>query len=253
MTTSDVITRYGPMRVINEDPWVSRSLIELGEYSESEVGMVRRLIHLISRDHPITFVDAGAYIGDLTIPISREVRWVYAFEPQHEVREVLEYNLSANGVTNVTVFPFALGHRCEEIAYTPNPQDGSFGGVQMADPTGSCSTRMVTLDSLGLDVDFIKADVEGMEVPLLSGAMETIARCRPVLFCEFDTVFTPSLPQLNDAYEFMGYDCLPMSFYMWNVGNYNHCPSNPFGETVSFMKLGVPRITHATRTTHTPA
>jgi FkbM family methyltransferase len=42
-----------------------------------------------------------------------------------------------------------------------------------------------TLDSLRLtNVDFIKEDVEGHEIEGLTGALQTIARCRPVMLVE---------------------------------------------------------------------
>jgi hypothetical protein len=45
--------------------------------------------------------------------------------------------------------------------------------------------KVVTLDSKGLtNISMIKIDVEGMELQVLEGAMETIQRERPVLFME---------------------------------------------------------------------
>ena len=44
---------------------------------------------------------------------------------------------------------------------------------------------MITIDSLNLKrLDFMKIDVEGMEVEALKGAKETLARCLPQLVIE---------------------------------------------------------------------
>jgi hypothetical protein len=46
--------------------------------------------------------------------------------------------------------------------------------------------RIVSGDSLfaNVHVDFIKMDIEGMEMVALEGLKETIARCRPKIFIE---------------------------------------------------------------------
>lgn len=45
---------------------------------------------------------------------------------------------------------------------------------------------LVSVDSLELDrVDFIKIDVEGMEVDALKGALNTIEKYKPILTVEF--------------------------------------------------------------------
>ncbi len=46
------------------------------------------------------------------------------------------------------------------------------------------SVRQVSVDSLGLEPDLIKIDVEGMEADVIRGAKETIKRHSPVLYFE---------------------------------------------------------------------
>ena len=90
------------MHVIESDVWVSRSLSELGEWSESEMDVVRTVFKILRPVYPdgIEVVDAGAYIGDLTIPISKLVKKVYAFEPQQEVAYILRKNLELNNMSD---------------------------------------------------------------------------------------------------------------------------------------------------------
>ena len=46
---------------------------------------------------------------------------------------------------------------------------------------------LVTIDYLALKAcRFIKADVEGMELDVILGAQETIKRCRPLLYLEYE-------------------------------------------------------------------
>ncbi len=239
MTTSDIQTVHGPMRIINEDIWISRSLRELGEYSPSELKTMYMVLGLLSRGrYDSVVIDAGAFIGDLTIPLSRFCKKVYAFEPQEPVREILKHNLDINGITNVEVLSYALGNACETITYDSENIDVNPGGTQMG-TEGAGSVEMVSLDSLGIDVDFLKADVEGMEIPLLAGAMNTLERTRCPLFMERDTVIHDQYRHINDILQELGYDVYPMDFPFYRADNPNRSP-NTFGHTVSHMTLAIP-------------
>jgi len=69
--------------------------------------------------------------------------------------------------------------------------------------------RKMTLDELNLPrVDFIKIDIEGMEMEALAGARETIKKYRPILLIEKIKTDNRQLEQwLNDnGYRFMGLD-----------------------------------------------
>ena len=247
MTTSEVVTRHGQMRVVNEDIWVSRALRELGEYSESELQMMKMVLGLMSHGwYDSVVVEAGAYIGDLTVPLSRYCKRLYAFEPQEEIREILIHNLRINDCRNVEVLPYALGDSAGDITYKSPDQKweedhDSPGSIQMGDAGGRCTAPMVTLDSLDLDVDFLKADVEGMEIPLLAGAMNTMERLRTTLFLERDTVIYKDSVSLGAVVEMLGYDYYPMSFPIYGVDNIHKAP-NTFGTTVSHMALCIPRL-----------
>nr|WP_245933001.1 FkbM family methyltransferase [Caballeronia novacaledonica] len=76
---------------------------------------------------------------------------------------------------------------------------GSFGSLELRekgttlgvgqevsyDPRKGAAVPMISIDSLALErVDFIKIDVEGMEMDVLKGAAETLKRCAPVLLVE---------------------------------------------------------------------
>ena len=236
------------MHTIDDDPWVSRSLREQGEWSESEMDVMRTTFTIlcqapIYRDSGIEIVDAGAYIGDLTIPLA-QLTWVnkvYAFEPQPEVREILEKNIELNSITNIEVMPYALGHMNGPISFTPNTALGSPGSTQMRlDDSGEVKGEMRTLDSFGLAPQFIKADVEGMEMFVLNGAQETLKRSGPILFYERDTIPVPNAPEWDDLFRTLGYFIYQkLTCPIFNPKNFNHAP-NTFGNYASLMGLAVP-------------
>ena len=246
MTTIDIDCRHGRMRVFEQDPWTSRSLRELGEYSEEELLFLQQVIQtLSSREGPIEMIEAGAFIGDMTIPLSRMVKRLYAFEPQEEVREVLLHNLAANNIRNVEVFPYAIGSSNGTTSYHSTPSKDGPGGTLMAATGaydhGDHEVQMVTLDSLGLNPALIKADIEGMEPKLVEGGLETLARTRCPLFMEFDAVVYEGMPSLAELLASLGYDVFMHYFPMWRPGNWKQAP-NPFGSTISKMLYAVPPI-----------
>ena len=242
-TTKVYPTRYGQMQTIDDDPWVSRSLRELGEWSESEMDVMRITFKILEPLYPdgIEVVDAGAYIGDLTIPIAQVTKRVYAFEPQPEVRQILENNLKLNGVQNVDVMPYALGHTNCPISFTPNDALHSPGSTQMRlDDAGQEKAEMRTLDSFDLNPQFIKADVEGMETLLLNGAQETLKRSSPIIFYERDTRSVDGTPDADDVFRQLGYFIWQkLTCPIFNRNNFNKAP-NTFSNYASMMGMAVP-------------
>lgn len=246
METSIIPTRHGRMRIIDSDPWISRSLRELGEFSESEFGFMRMILESIGSKKPtLEILEAGPYIGDLTLPLSQIVGKIYAFEPQVAIREILLENLEMNGIRNVEVFPYAIGHENGTANYYSEPKEQihSYGGNQLGIPDGDMVAEMRSLDSLGLRPDFIKADIEGMETQLLLGGQQTLSETRCPLFMEYDTVMLPpECPQLPEILTRFGYNVYPQHFPIYLPNNFNRNPENTFGSTVSKMILALPPI-----------
>lgn len=182
-----VETRHGPMWVLEGDAYVGRALELYGECSEREVELLGQILR-----PGAVVVEAGANIGAHTVPLARACApgRLYAFEPQQPVFQALCANLVANGIRNVTALPEALGAvegrvRMPAIDYGRPQNFGSVGVLPEDSVLPGPSVRMSTIDALGLAAcRLIKVDVEGFEPQVLAGAVETIRRCRPVLYVE---------------------------------------------------------------------
>src|SRR6266851_6976863 len=69
-----------------------------------------------------TFLDIGAYIGTISVPMAKVAKAVHSFEPVKENRDLLERNIQINILTNVTVHPVALGSHAGHVSLSlPNP------------------------------------------------------------------------------------------------------------------------------------
>jgi hypothetical protein len=102
---------------------------------------------------------------------------------------------------------------------------GNFGGTSVGEQGEPVA--MEKIDDLGLAAcRLIKADVEGMEVQVLEGARETIARARPLLYVENDRL--DRSPQLIALVRSLGYRAWWHLPPLYNPANYARNPANVF-------------------------
>lgn len=151
---------------------------------------------------PGLIVDVGANIGNHTVFLAEFVRSpVVAFEPNPDVLYLLERNLAASG-SKVEVVGKGLG--AEPGHGTAVVVDEANAGTARLDTSGG-DLEITTLDAhlRGQQVALIKVDVEGMELQVLQGAVETLKRCQPHLFLEAAT--RENFRELRDFLAPMGY------------------------------------------------
>ena len=118
-------------------------------------------------------LDIGSHVGEWTRPLAKRFHSVICFEPNPNFRECFTKNITER---NVILWPHGLSDREHSAS-----QD--FNSTVLRQGEGDIDCR--TLDSFGLtNVDFIKIDVDGFEVPLLEGARETLTRNTAVVNIE---------------------------------------------------------------------
>ncbi|MEU4423053.1 FkbM family methyltransferase [Actinoplanes sp. NPDC024001] len=128
-------------------------------------------------------VDAGAhegYFGTVAAQIVGPTGRVVAIEPQSRVRPILQRNIEANGLTNVTVAPCAVSD-VQGTAQMHLDMGWNTGGTSIIKqsrfrlPTELVATRRLVdiLDEAGVDqVALIKSDIEGFEYEMILGSPE---------------------------------------------------------------------------------
>lgn len=115
-------------------------------------------------------LDIGAHRGILTKRLLERFEIVHAFEPTELAKQIDSRAI----VHNVAVGRYP-GYCSMQSGEENNGQTHVVVGQNVA---------VVTIDSLGLNPDFIKIDVEGYEFDVLRGARDTLEQYRPVLMIE---------------------------------------------------------------------
>ena len=189
--TESVRTRYGTVSFFSTDNVIGRSLREYGEWAQNEIELF--LKYLRPGD---TVLDIGAFIGTHTLAFSKivgEKGNIYSFEPQPIVFKLLDKNIARNMLKNVRVFNIAIsdvdkGAFARSFSPEMNHNLGASSLSQILSeeerrPIDAEAINIRRIDTLGiLSCDFIKIDVEGMELNVLNGANELIDKSRPLIY-----------------------------------------------------------------------
>lgn len=150
----------------------------------------------------VVAIDCGANIGTHTVEWAQHMYgWgeVVAIEAQERIFYALAGNITLNNCFNAYAIWSAVGKEKGSIR-VPVPDylsPGSFGSLeirqrpntefigQAIDYERTINTPMMCIDGLGLQrIDFIKIDVEGMELDVLAGARESIMQFKPQMLIE---------------------------------------------------------------------
>ncbi len=139
----------------------------LSLYVEYKDIFVRRIYHFNTPKLTPNIVDGGGCIGMSVLyfkSIYPESR-ITCFEPDREVFEVLQQNISKNGLTDVELVNAGLAKDEGMVCFAP---DGVDGGKIVDSVLGSIYIKTVRLsDYLSEPVDFLKLNIEGQELPVL--------------------------------------------------------------------------------------
>ena len=157
-------------------------------------------------------IDIGANKGVYTRALARLVPLVHAFEPNPKIYRIL----SAGCPINASTYPIALSDvsRTNQLLIPFNPkrktysnQGASLSRVKVSGQHAEIEVTSQTLDSYQFsNVGFIKIDVEGHELAVLTGAKKTLAEHKPTLMIELEERHTGfEIRELIDQVEQYGY------------------------------------------------
>ena len=181
-------------------------------------------------DKTLGSIDIGVYRGVYSYYLSKQSKYVYAFEANPLLIKKLKKGFQ--NYKNVRVENFAISSnqgfadlkipfRNQNINYTDHEELYQLGTATIHDKNTlannefeSFKIKKINLDSYSFDhtIGFIKIDVEGHEIDIINGAKNLILKDKPNLMIEIEEKHTgvSNIEIINQIKEF-GYECFSLS------------------------------------------
>jgi FkbM family methyltransferase len=183
---------------------VGFQILETASFDPTEVKLAVDLLALRRKHYGdgVVAFDCGANIGVHTVEWAMAMTgWgsVVSIEAQERVYYALAGNIAINNCFNAIAVHGAISSE-SGVMKIPSPDyfvPSSFGSLELRQRSGNefigqpidyentVNVRKLTLDEFNLPrVDFIKIDVEGMELEALEGAKRSITQSHPIMLIE---------------------------------------------------------------------
>jgi FkbM family methyltransferase len=227
ISTTYKINRQGAAALF-EGCWFNYSVREFGctgniDFAPDAENTTREMLFQ-KIEHGQVFYDIGAHGGVYSLTLLRKFPdlIVHSFEPQPE--KLLE-NLSLNCVSADRVHAVAVGDEAGTVAMTTGERSSN----HISD-RGTRHVPIVRIDDFVEErrleaPDWIKIDIEGMELPALRGAEQVLRKSRPSIICEINHLsgrYGSKVSELRDYLNGLGY-----SMYALEGGELRAIDSEP--------------------------
>jgi FkbM family methyltransferase len=168
--------------------FISQALLSSGEYEWYVIELVIKQAQLRG---PGVILDIGSNMGTVCLPVAQRLPdyTVAAFEPLPAMQEILLQNIQLNNITNIQTYNHALGDsygvmQIQEPLYDQAANIGAFSLNPAVWENSDISVghgKEIAIEIKPLDsiifydpICCIKLDVEGYELSVLKGAVETL-------------------------------------------------------------------------------
>lgn len=203
-----LITNRNDYRMVNSEQGygVGFQLFNTSYFDPEEVSSVLNLLALRRElfGPGVVAIDGGANIGVHTVEWAKSMYgWgnVIAVEAQERIYYALAGNIAINNCFNASALHAALGATSGSLDIPiPNYlKPASFGSLELKhtdktefigqeidySPAHSQRINQLSIDALNLPrLDFLKLDIEGMELEALEGAKQSIEKHKPQMLIE---------------------------------------------------------------------
>lgn len=202
--------------VLQKDLFLTKLIIQDFEFEE------RYLVSKILSKKGI-FIDIGANIGLYSLIAAETIKEnkIYAFEPTASILTKLQTNIKLNNYTNIDIINYAVSnfdYKKLLMYFNENGYD-VFNSYQKSNKLQSYSKEVNTicLDTFIKNynikfnkIQFIKIDVEGMELQVLEGAKNLIQHSTNTIY----------MIEFNHSFKILNTNCCKV-FQLLKENNYN--------------------------------
>ncbi len=211
----------GRFRVENESTWIEG---DLGSFIEREIflyggyegQLIREFLKMTANTPQRTILDIGANIGQHSIKYAAVFDRVHSFEPNPDLWEKFENNVSLNPKGMVTLHKVGVANEDAELPFynvdNGNEGLGTFSDIEQYEKSLEMAGTLKVvrgddfLRSIGVsDVDAMKIDVQGFEGEVLLGLQETLRSTRPIVWLELGAATKMDLSSSEEIQGFFPY------------------------------------------------
>jgi FkbM family methyltransferase len=232
-----VETRYGQIYIPKNNDLISNSIREYGEWAHQEISCLTQFLQKGD-----VALDVGSCYGIHSVAFAKKVGTtgqVFSFEALQENFEILQRNIESSDFKKITPHHVAIGNKNGMAHVHVQKSNAGASWVSIEDDTGQ-EVDIRRLDDIYTGrVDFIKLDIEGLELDALKGADKLIRSQAPVVFAEINT--PAAALALWDYAERKGYHSFLLVSEPYNRHNFRKSATNIFGDSLEAGLVLVPK------------
>lgn len=225
----------GDVKVDIDTTYVIERAMLSGRYDPQTLAVIERCVR--PGDHCL---DVGANVGAIAFALARRVGpsgRVIAFEPGLLTYERLVSNIGLNPGFDKVIQPLQLGLSDREgtLHWLEHMENRGNANLAAEAGDGTVPVRVATLDNFAREnhfsrLDFVKIDVESMELEVIKGGMENWRKFHPVLY--YETLPAFEAYRKVPVFEMIEGMLKPLGYRFYKVG-----PGNRLVET-AYPDLG---------------
>ncbi len=190
-------------------------ILNFDYYEKDCLKMIKKLV----KGNWVIF-DIGANIGWYSLVLAKEFpkMKIFAFEPIPETYRYLRMNIKLNKLAQVKAYKFGFYHQKGKVDFYYYKEGSGNASLQNLSQTKdvrkiSCDVKKIDdfIKEKGINVDFVKCDVEGAELFVIKGGLNSIDKQKPIILAEmlrkWSAFFGYDPNEIIKLLAVLGYNC----------------------------------------------